>query len=867
MHFSKFEKLWDGIKPLHCLKLIDLSYSEYLKEIPDLSKATSLEKLNLQYCKSLLKLTSSIGNATKLKKCDLLGCLLLKELPSSISRLINLEVLSLGRCQSLKALSVFSSLEKLSGCSSLKELRLTHTAIEEVPLSMSTWSCLYKLNMSDCKNLKEFPNVPDSIVELVLCSTGIEEVPPQIEKLFRLRKLIMYGCEKLKTISPNISKLENLEFLGLRKDGQGEYDRERVDEFGLKLFEAVIKWGPDLNHSWELRSDFRVHHILPICLPKKAFTSPVSLCLRCVGLKTIPDCIGFLSGLSELDITECRKLRALPQLPASLISLDAQNCESLESIDSSSFQNPNICLDFANCFNLNQEARRLIQTSACTYALLPGRKVPAHFTHQATSGCLTINLSPKSLPSSFRFRACILVPTDSWHYSVPANGLSCNVSGKQNDLTVEYGTNHIHHMPGLEECREHLYIFEDSFSLNQDFPEGEETTSSELSFVFRLYYGDVKIKGCGVQLLQGAGKERNDEVKPCVGIPLQCLKLMDLGNSYNLKEIPDLSNATSLEELVLCGCKSLLEITSSIGNATKLKKCYLFGCWLLKELPSSISRLINLEVLSLGRCQSLKALSVFSSLEKLSGCSSLKELRLTHTAIEEVPLSMSTWSCLYKLNMSDCKNLKEFPNVPDSIVELVLCKTRIEEVPSWIGNLSRLRKLIMYGCKKLKTISPNISKLDNLEFLGLRKDGEDEYDRERVGESGLKLFEAVIKWGPDLNHSWELRSDFRVHHILPICLPKKAFTSPVSLCLRCVGLKTIPDCIGFLSGLSELDITECRKLFPYISRCRRLCIFEENRLFFSKSKYFPKLLWLLQTESKSQKDHPNISLQICALTW
>uniref|UniRef100_M4E4G9 Uncharacterized protein n=1 Tax=Brassica campestris TaxID=3711 RepID=M4E4G9_BRACM len=129
----------------------------------------------------------------------------------------------------------------------------------------------------------------------------------------------------------------------------------------------------------------------------------------------------------------------------------------------------------------------------------------------------------------------------------------------------------------------------------------------------------------------------------------------------------------------------------------------------------SNSRLINLEVLYLGGCLSLKALSVFSSLEKLSGCSSLKELRLTRTAIEEVPSLMRTWSCLYELDMSDCRNLKEFPNVPDSIVELVLCTTRIEEVPAWIGNLSRLRKLIMYGCMKLKTISPNISKLENLE--------------------------------------------------------------------------------------------------------------------------------------------------------
>ncbi|CAN7057562.1 unnamed protein product [Brassica rapa subsp. trilocularis] len=36
---SKFEKLWEGTKPLHCLQLMDLSYSKSLKKIPDLSKA------------------------------------------------------------------------------------------------------------------------------------------------------------------------------------------------------------------------------------------------------------------------------------------------------------------------------------------------------------------------------------------------------------------------------------------------------------------------------------------------------------------------------------------------------------------------------------------------------------------------------------------------------------------------------------------------------------------------------------------------------------------------------------------------------------------------------------------------------------
>ncbi|CDY25431.1 BnaC09g39460D [Brassica napus] len=82
MRESKLEKLWDGIKPLQRLKRMVLSWSRWLKEIPDLSNATSLEELNLHECKGLLELTSTIGYATKLKRCILSGCCLLKELPS-----------------------------------------------------------------------------------------------------------------------------------------------------------------------------------------------------------------------------------------------------------------------------------------------------------------------------------------------------------------------------------------------------------------------------------------------------------------------------------------------------------------------------------------------------------------------------------------------------------------------------------------------------------------------------------------------------------------------------------------------------------------------------------------------------------------
>ncbi|CAN6993218.1 unnamed protein product [Brassica oleracea var. botrytis] len=242
---------------------------------------------------------------------------------------------------------------EFSGCSSLKELKLRYTAIEEMPSSISTWSCLYKLDMTGCRNLKEFPNVSDSINELELCNTGIEEVPPWIENLLGLRKLLMYGCGKLKTISPNISKLKNLYFLGL------------------------------------------------------------SFCII----------------LHKLDVSGCRDLVALPQLPES----------------SSRHQLANM--------------------------------------------------------RSYRVK-----------------------KGKQNGLTVGRGSTQLQ-MLALYGRREHLYIFEESFSLNQDCPEAEETTFSELSFVFRVHDKPWKVKGCGVRLLEEDPHcildEKENEDEECMGINIE----------------------------------------------------------------------------------------------------------------------------------------------------------------------------------------------------------------------------------------------------------------------------------------------------------------------------------------------------------
>ncbi|KAG2335113.1 hypothetical protein Bca52824_006293, partial [Brassica carinata] len=107
---SKMEKLWEGIKTLRSLKWMDLSDSVNLKELPDLSTATNLEKLYL--------------------RLRLKGCSKLEVLPTNIN-LESLDELSLCDCSMLKSFPHIST--------NIRYLNLKGTAIEQVPPSIRSW--------------------------------------------------------------------------------------------------------------------------------------------------------------------------------------------------------------------------------------------------------------------------------------------------------------------------------------------------------------------------------------------------------------------------------------------------------------------------------------------------------------------------------------------------------------------------------------------------------------------------------------------------------------------------------------------------------------------------------------------------------
>ena len=130
------------LQSLTGLKTVDMYGSKNLKEIPNLSMATNLEKLNLGFCSSLVELPSSIQYLNNLKKLDMPFCKNLETLPTGI----NLQ-------------------------------------------------SLYRLNLNGCSRLMSFPHISTNILELDVEGTSIAEFPSNL----RLENLVTLSMCQMKS--------------------------------------------------------------------------------------------------------------------------------------------------------------------------------------------------------------------------------------------------------------------------------------------------------------------------------------------------------------------------------------------------------------------------------------------------------------------------------------------------------------------------------------------------------------------------------------------------------------------------------------------------------------------------------------------
>nr|XP_048324761.1 disease resistance protein RPV1-like [Ziziphus jujuba var. spinosa] len=137
MHKSWAKKLWSGVLNVDNLKMIDLSYSKHLTQIPDLSRAPNLESIDLDHCKSLVRVPYCFQNLDKLVFLLMRSCRNLKTLhrlegfPTTLCKLKSLERLYLSCCSKFKNFP-----EILEPMEQLWYLDLSRTVIEDITSSI-----------------------------------------------------------------------------------------------------------------------------------------------------------------------------------------------------------------------------------------------------------------------------------------------------------------------------------------------------------------------------------------------------------------------------------------------------------------------------------------------------------------------------------------------------------------------------------------------------------------------------------------------------------------------------------------------------------------------------------------------------------
>ncbi|XP_075657557.1 TMV resistance protein N-like [Castanea sativa] len=397
MHCSDLKQLWKGIMVLNELKLIDLSDSQNLIEIPDLSGAPNLQQLILQRCTRLYKIHASLGNLNRLIRLDLNGCKCLESLPHKIS-LVALEFFNLSGCSKLKK---FPDIVENMSC--LSKPFLSEIAIKDcknlssLPIAICSLMSLKTLNLSGCSKLDELPKnlgKIEGLEELDLSGTAITSLPSSIIHLKTLKVLSLSGCVGLSS-----NKLTRFPLMQPRRslDPIGMLERSLIGLCSLT------------------KLDLSYCNVQTIPNDLGCLSSLKRLNLRGNNFVCLPESIIQLSNLRELFIGGCAHLQMLPKLPLNIEYIDATKCISLETLSLRPEYDFRPDFRLLNCDKLikNQGYSDLFSTMLRHYIInpqgqqdgigyhvtIPGSEIPKWFSHQNVGGSVNLQV-PSDLLSN-----------------------------------------------------------------------------------------------------------------------------------------------------------------------------------------------------------------------------------------------------------------------------------------------------------------------------------------------------------------------------------------------------------------------------------------------------------------------------------
>ncbi|KAL9437560.1 hypothetical protein AB3S75_023431 [Citrus x aurantiifolia] len=294
MPCSKVEQLWDDVQDLVNLKEIDLSGSESLTKLPDLSQAKNLKILMLGGCLSLMETRSSIQYLNKLEVLYLRKCESLTSLPMSIpfKDLMNFPSVTHYRIYTLELVKVGikelpSSIECLSN---LKKLYIVDCSkLESISSSIFKLKSVQSIEISNCSILKRFLEIPSCNID---GGIGIERLASC--------KLVLENCFSLQSLPSSLctfKSLTSLEIIGCRNF------KRLPDELGnLKALETLIVDGTAITE-------------VPESLNQLALLFQLKL-KNCSKLESISSSIFKLKSLQSIEIFNCSTFYWFTEIPS-----------------------------------------------------------------------------------------------------------------------------------------------------------------------------------------------------------------------------------------------------------------------------------------------------------------------------------------------------------------------------------------------------------------------------------------------------------------------------------------------------------------------------------------------------------------------
>ncbi|KAL2327872.1 hypothetical protein Fmac_021299 [Flemingia macrophylla] len=221
--FSNIKQLWEGTKPLHNLRRLDLSHSKKLIDVLDFTEALNLETINLEGCTQLRQIDPSIGHLRKLTILNLKGCRNLTILPYSLFGLNSLEYLNLSGCSKLN--------------SQLSDELMKKVHIDEAPIHSQSTSSYSRSHKESVGYLLPSSSIFPCMRILDLSFCNLLRIPNAIANLSCLERLDLIG-NKFSTL-PNLKQLSKLIYLRIQDCKQLKYLPElplRIDGRSTSLF-------------------------------------------------------------------------------------------------------------------------------------------------------------------------------------------------------------------------------------------------------------------------------------------------------------------------------------------------------------------------------------------------------------------------------------------------------------------------------------------------------------------------------------------------------------------------------------------------------------------------------------------------------